>query len=58
MKTKKKKPMGAISTRVDEEKIKEAKLIGIDISQIFRLALDRELFKHVKACPTCKVVKR
>lgn len=46
------------SVRVDEKKLKEAKQKDIDCNEIFRTALDKELLKTSRKCPTCGKEKK
>jgi hypothetical protein len=45
--------MKATSVRIDPAKLEEATKLGIDLSTIFRFALDRELLMRNGKCPTC-----
>jgi post-segregation antitoxin (ccd killing protein) len=42
-----------ISIRFDAEDVKLARKLEIDLPELARKALKRELVKHGKKCPTC-----
>lgn len=47
------KPKRVQSIRVDPEMIEQAKRLGLDLSEIYRKALQAEIAKHRGLCPAC-----
>jgi hypothetical protein len=47
------KPLKGYGVRADESKMNEAHRLGVDIGELFRKALDREIVKRKGVCPTC-----
>ena len=50
---KKRTPLKNIAVRVDEEKLKQAKALGVDTGMVFRHALDRAISRLSGTCVTC-----
>lgn len=50
-----KKPLKTFAFRFDENQMKQAQELDIDLSEVFRHALAQELLKRTKHCPTCGV---
>lgn len=48
-----KTPLKVFAVRADENKVREAQKLGIDLGKLFRLALDVEILKFRGTCPTC-----
>ncbi len=47
------KPLKNYGVRADEDKMDQAHKLKIDTGDLFRKALDAEILKQGKACPTC-----
>jgi post-segregation antitoxin (ccd killing protein) len=50
---KRSEPMKAIGVRFDQSKLKQAKKMGIDVSETLRRALDRQIAIAQGWCQTC-----
>lgn len=46
-------PMRSFGVRADDTKIALANKLGINTGELFRKALDQEILRKSKACPTC-----
>lgn len=51
-------PLKGFGVRADARKMEEAKKLGIDPNELFRLALDKALLDHSWTCPTCGSVRK
>lgn len=48
-----KKPLKLFSVKLDGDRIKKARSLGVDIAKTLRYALDKKIFETAGKCPTC-----
>lgn len=47
------KPLKGFTVKAEEEKLKLAKKLQIDLQEIFRRSLDFAIYESSSQCPTC-----